>query len=111
MAYLYSMEDLQSPVVEELHQLGDNVLTIQETGKANQAVADDLQFAIEQKRAVLTVNRRHFIRLHQTEPHHAGIIVCSYDPDLVGQARRIHEAIEEVGQRSGELIRVDRPPK
>ncbi|OAD19383.1 hypothetical protein THIOM_004984 [Candidatus Thiomargarita nelsonii] len=46
-----------------------------------------------QGRAVLTINRKHFIRLHRLQPEHAGIIVCTFDPNFVGQARRIHEAI------------------
>jgi hypothetical protein len=41
------------------------VLTIQETGKADQRVTDEqvLAFATAENRAVLTVNRKHFIRL------------------------------------------------
>lgn len=101
------------PVVEELRRLGHNVLTIQETGKANQAVPDEavLAFAAEQGRAVLTINRKHFIRLHRVYPDHAGVIVCTYDPDFVGQAERLHEAIEAEVQLSGQLIRVNRPTK
>jgi hypothetical protein len=34
MAKLYSNENFPLPVVEELRQLGHDVLTIQETGKA-----------------------------------------------------------------------------
>lgn len=113
MAHLYSNENFPLPVVEELRRLGHNVLTIQETGKANQAIPDDivLTFATEHERTVLTINCKHFIRLHKTYPHHAGIIVCSYDPNFIGQARRTHEAIEVVTQLSGELIRVNRPSK
>ncbi len=113
MAYLYSNENFPLPVVEELRQLGHNVLTIQETGEANQALPDEavLAFASEQGRTVLTINRKHFIRLHKSHPDHAGIIVCSYDPDFIRQAGRIHEAIEATDQLSGELIRVNRPEK
>ena len=41
MARLYSNENFPLPVVEELRRLGHSVLTIQETGKANQAVPDE----------------------------------------------------------------------
>ena len=70
MAHLYSNENFPLPVVEELRRLEHNVLTIQETGKANQAVPDEavLNFATEQGRAILTINRKHFVRLHKAYP-------------------------------------------
>ena len=100
------------PVVEELRRLGHDVLTIQETGKAELSVPDDeiLAFASAQGRAVLTLNRKHFIRLHRTNPEPAGIIVCTFDPDFIAQARRIHAAIASKAQLFGQLIRVNRPP-
>jgi hypothetical protein len=113
MPRLYSNENFPLPVVVRLRALGHDVLTVQETGKADQAVADDeiLRFATADNRAVLTINRLHFIRLHRERPLHAGIIVCTLDPDFAGQAERIHQAIG--GQRllTGLLIRVNRPPK
>jgi hypothetical protein len=111
MAKLYSNENFPLPVVEELRQLGHDVLTIQETGKAEQSVPDEavLSFAIDKERALLTLNRKHFIRLHKEYPDHAGIIVCSFDPDFSDQARRIHALIESHTSLSGQLIRVNRP--
>jgi len=111
MARLYSNENFPLPVVEELRRLGHDVLTIQEAGKAEQSVPDEevLAFASVQGRAVLTLNRKHFIRLHRTQPEHAGIIVCTFDRNFIAQARRIHEAIASDMQLSGQLIRVNRP--
>jgi hypothetical protein len=111
MAQLYSNENFPLPVVEELRRLGHDVLTIQETGKAGQRVSDEavLTFATEEGRAVLTINRKHFIRLHKEHPHHAGIIVCTFDPNFVGQAGRIHATIQAEAQLQGQLIRVNRP--
>ncbi|MBE7549649.1 MAG: DUF5615 family PIN-like protein [Anaerolineales bacterium] len=111
MAQLYGNENFPLPVVEELRRLGHDVLTIQETGKAGQSVSDEavLNFAAERGRAVLTINRKHFIRLHHAQLHHAGIIVCTFDPDFAGQARRIHAALEMQSQLSGQLIRINRP--
>jgi len=111
MAKLYSNENFPLPVVKELRQLEYDVLTIQETGKSGQSISDEaiLTFAIEEGRAVLTLNRKHFIRLHKEQPDHYGIIVCSFDPDFVGQAHRIHISIESETQLSGQLIRVNRP--
>lgn len=113
MANLYSNENFPLPVVEELRRLGHDVLTIQETGKAGQAVPDEsvLDFAIEAGRALLTLNRKHFIRLHQERPNHAGLIVCTFDPDFIGQAGRIHANIEKATELSGQLIRVNRPQR
>ena len=111
MARLYANENFPLPVAEELRRLRHDVLTIHETGKAGQSVSDEavLAFARADGRALLTLNRKHFIRLHNEQPHHAGIIVCTFDPDFVGQAHRIHEAIESQAQLSGQLIRVNRP--
>ena len=46
-----------------------------EVDQAGQAVSDErvLAFAAIEKRAVLTVNRRHFIRLHGVNAEHTGI--------------------------------------
>ena len=111
MARLYSNENFPLPVVERLRALGHDVLTIQETGKADQALPDDevLKFATKEIRAVLTLNRRHFIRLHQENPQHAGIVVCTLDADFTGQAERIHRAVGAQSSLAGQLIRVNRP--
>lgn len=70
MARLYSNENFPLQVVEALRQLGREVLTIQETGRANQSLSDEqvLQFATGEGRAVLTLNRRHFIRFTRAVP-------------------------------------------
>ena len=111
MARLYSNENFPLPVVEELRTLGHDVVTIQETGKADQALPDDevLRFATKENRAVITLNRRHFIRLHHEQPQHAGIIVCTVDPDFARQAERIHQSISALTSLSGQLLRVNRP--
>jgi hypothetical protein len=99
------------PVVEELRRLGHDVLTMSEDGKAGQAISDDevLAQASGRNRVVLTINRKHFIRLHQQKPEHAGIVVCTFDPDFAGQAGRIHAAVETTGDLAGQLFRVNRP--
>jgi len=113
MARLYSNENFPLPVVEKLRGFGHDVLTIQESGKADQALPDDevLKFANAENRTVLTINRRHFIALHRKDPAHAGIIVCTFDADFAGQAERIHKAIGEQNSLNGQLIRVNRPSK
>ena len=113
MARLYSNENFPLPVVQELRNLGHDVLTVREAGNADQAIPDDevLAFATAELRVVLTLNRRDFIHFHAAQPNHAGIIVCTYDVDFIGQAQRIHEAIKVEAMLEGQLFRVNRPQK
>lgn len=110
MARFYSNENFPRPVVLTLRTLGHDVLTIQETGRADQALPDEavLEFATQENRAVLTLNRLHFIRLHQARPQHAGIVVCTFDADFTAQAERIHQAVGGRDSLAGQLIRVNR---
>lgn len=107
---LYSNENFPLPVVLELRRLGHDVLTTAETGNAGQAIPDPevLAFATGDDRAVLTLNRRHFVKLHQIGEEHAGIVVCTFDPDFTGQARRIHQILAENPSIAGQLLRVNR---
>lgn len=68
-----------------------------------------LAFAVTNERAVLTRNRRDFMRLHILQPDHAGIIVCTEDPEFERLATRINEAIAAEQTLQGKLIRVNRP--
>jgi hypothetical protein len=107
---MYSNENFPLPVVQELRRLGHDVLTIQETGRAGEAMPDPevLDHASDLGRALLTLNRRDFIRLHLASAHHHGIIACTFDPDFPGQARRIHQAITDARELSHKLVRVNR---
>ncbi|MDX6574388.1 MAG: hypothetical protein QOE96_341 [Blastocatellia bacterium] len=107
---LYADENFPLRVVEGLRQMGHDVLTALEDGKANQSITDQdlLARATEISRAVLTLNRLDFKRLHRQMPDHAGIIICTEDPDRVGQAKRVAAAIAAVGELSRHMIRVYR---
>lgn len=111
MARLYADEDFSYPVVDRLRGLGHDVLTSEESGQANQKTLDEeiLAFAIAQGRAVLTFNRRHFVRIHGRVSSHAGIIVCSRDADVLGLAGRIDQSLREHRTLENQLIRVNRP--
>lgn len=111
MARLYSNENFPLPVVEELRKLGHDVLTIQETGKSNQAVSDEevLIFANEEQRVLLTLNRRHFIKLHNKQQPHVGILACTFDPDFPAFAKRIDSALKDEKDISQKVIRINRP--
>lgn len=111
MARLYTNENFPIPVAEEPRRLGHDVLTIQETGRAGQAIPDEsvLAFASAERRAIVTLNRKHFKRLHLTHPDHSGIVLCTYDPDFLGQASRIDDALKQQSSLDGQILRVNRP--
>ncbi len=111
MARFYANENFAQPVVERLREHGHDVLTVLEAGKAEQSIPDDavLTFASDDQRCVLTFNRRHFITLHQQQPEHAGIIVCTYDPNFRALADRIHREATAQGALHTKLIRINRP--
>jgi hypothetical protein len=111
MALLYADENFPYPVVEELRNLGHDVLTIYEDGRANQRYpdADVLSRASGYGRAVLTTNRKDFIQLHKITTPHQGIIVCTYDPDFSGQAARIDATLSQYASIENQLLRINRP--
>ena len=114
MALFYSNENFPLPAADELRKLGHNVLTIQEAGKGGQAIMPDeevLAFAVSENRILLTLNRKHFIRLHKKKVKHAGILVCTFDPNLKALAKRIHKSIQNESDLTGHLIRINRPPQ
>ncbi len=94
-----------------LKKMGHDVLTVQEAGNDNLGIPDGdvLSFAVADRRAVVTLNRQDFIRLHRANPEHFGIIVCTSDQDRPRLAARINEAIALQQSIDGQLIRVVRP--
>ncbi|GBO56396.1 hypothetical protein APA_4732 [Pseudanabaena sp. lw0831] len=113
MARLYADEQFPKIVVKLLRELGHDILTVQEEEKANQKIPDEdvLAFAISDNRAVLTINRSDFIRLHNLQPNHAGIIVCTEDLNRQRLATQINEAITNTVDLASQLIRINRPSK
>jgi hypothetical protein len=115
MALLYADENFDYPVVARLRILGHVVLTAQQAGQANQGIPDAqlLAFAVAQGRAVLTFNRRHFLRLHLrtiSGGSHAGIIVCTNDRDVAALAQSIHQAIAALPSLANQLVRIRKLP-
>jgi hypothetical protein len=109
MAALYANEQFPRRVVEYLRAFGHDVLTVQEADNRGMSDESVVAFATSKNRAVLTLNRKDFIRIHRASCDHSGVIVCSRDDDWEGQAKRIHEAMSEVERLSGQLIRVNKP--
>ena len=111
MARLYADENFPWPVVELLRAEDHDILTILETGFAGVAVPDEevLRTASALNRAVLTLNRRDFVRLHLENPEHSGIVVCTVDRDFAALAQRIHDAVSTFAELDGRLVRINRP--
>lgn len=107
---LYADENFPLFVVEELRRLGHDVLTALDDGRANQSITDKdlLARATAYGRVVLTLNRLDFKRLHREIPSHAGIIICTEDPDRIDQANRISLSIVQAEDLRGKLIRIYR---
>ena len=108
MDTLYADENFPRAVVEELRRLGHDVLTALQAGQANQRIPDPdvLAFAMSLGRAVLTLNRRHFARLHVQTPSHCGIVVSTPDAGAAALAQRIHLAIVAERPLHGKLLRI-----
>lgn len=79
MARLCADEQFPRQVSDLLRAMGHDVLTVQQAGKANLGIADEavLAFAISDDRAVLTLNRQDFIRLHKAKERTCGDC-CQY---------------------------------
>ena len=63
MVRFYADENFPRPVVEQLRELGHDVLTMVEDGQNNQRIPDEevLAIATGHHRVLLTINRKHFI--------------------------------------------------
>ncbi|MEP6902165.1 MAG: DUF5615 family PIN-like protein [Actinomycetota bacterium] len=107
----YADENFPLDVVAELRNLGHDCLTALEDERANQKIPDEkvLERATELGRAVLTINRIDFKRIHNADENHAGIVICTFDADFIGQARRIDSACKNLPKHKGHLVRVYRP--
>ena len=88
MGRFYTNENMPLPVAEALRRLGHDVLTVADSGNAAMALSDEsvLDVAAREDRILVTLNLRHFIRLHAERPQHAGIVVCTFDVDFARQA-------------------------
>jgi uncharacterized protein with PIN domain len=109
MIKLYADENFRQPAVAQLRQLGYDVLTCYEAGQANQGLSDEevLAFATQQQRAVITYNRKHFIKLHHRLKLHAGIIVCAEDRNDQQLAYRVHRQLITHTSLDNQLIRIN----
>jgi predicted nuclease of predicted toxin-antitoxin system len=113
MISLYADEQFPLPVVTRLREKGYNILTVQDAGNANQGIPDEdvLAFATSQNRAVITQNRKDFIRLHNQGLNQVGIVSCSKNLDWDSFATEIDRVLSSKDSIAGEVVRVTRPAK
>jgi len=113
MAQLYADENFPKKSVEELRRLGHDVVMAIEHGQANLKIPDPqvLAYATTLGRAVVTHNRRDYIRLHKHVQKHQGIVVCTKDNDFMRLAQRIHDALLANEPLVNKLLRINKPSK
>lgn len=106
----YADENFPLDTVIELRRLGHDVLTMFEDGRANKSIPDEsvLKRSIKLERVLLTINRLDFKRLHNADSNHAGIVICTFDPDFVNQASCIDEVCRNSDKVEGTLLRTYR---
>jgi predicted nuclease of predicted toxin-antitoxin system len=109
VARFYADEQLPRRVVELLRDLGHDILTVQEAERRGDLDPDVLAFATANDRAVITLNRKDFFKLHRLDREHGGIIACTDDRDRERLANNIHNAVQGLESLSGLEIRVCKP--
>ena len=115
MAFLLADKNVPAPTVFTLCQHGHDVLTLLDLDKAGLAIPDDevdevLALATSSGRCLITQNRKDFIKLHEIQPLHAGILICTVDNNFIALAERITNALRNSEEPlTGLLLRVQRP--
>jgi uncharacterized protein with PIN domain len=106
MLRLYANENFPLETVQVLRKMGYDVLTTHEMGKSNLSIPDEdvLAFAISENRAIVTINRKDFMRLHRLNPIHSGIIVCTKNDDFENFAVCIHKVLFPYGENTDNLL-------
>lgn len=104
----YADENFPLNFVKEIRGLGYDVLTSAEAGQSNQSISDEnvLNFAQQEERVVITLNREDFITLHKQGKEHSGIIICKEDQETQQQTILIHELLLNNPFLKGRLIRI-----
>jgi predicted nuclease of predicted toxin-antitoxin system len=116
MVRLYADENFELPVIEKLRGKGYDILTAREAGNAGPGIPDEdvLAFAIQENRAVITLNYNDFRNLHKQDPNHFGIVICTSTKkreDRDNFAERIDLVLRDKESLLGELIRINLPSK
>lgn len=110
MHLLLADENFSAEASKMLSEFGHDLITLQDLNLAGIKYPDEkvLKTAKKAGRCVLTFNRKDFIKLHRQGITHAGIVVCTYNPDPTRLASKIHSAIKEFDRLHNQLIRIYR---
>jgi hypothetical protein len=96
MAKLYLDEDCSDKRLKKaLIKLGYDVQTTLEADNIGKDDKTQLIYAVSQNRAIVTHNRKDFIRIHKETPNHSGIIVCTQNPNNQQLAEKINAKINK----------------
>ena len=112
---LFADANFPAQISNELRRLGYDVLTLQQfqgTSRPMKGLSDEqvLAIAVTQKRAMLTLNEKHFRLLHyQINQNHHGVIINAHTLEFRKRAKQIDAAIKRESSLLGKLIYV--PPK
>jgi len=109
MTKLYLDEDCSDKRLKKaLIKLGYDVQTTPEAGNIGKDDKAQLIYAISQNRAIVTHNRKDFLRIHKETPNHSGIIICTQNPNNQQLAEKINEKIINRDELTNLLLRVNK---
>jgi predicted nuclease of predicted toxin-antitoxin system len=77
-------EHIQKAVVQGLKQRGADAISVQDAGRAGFSDVDQLQYAISEKRVIVTFDSD-FLKLVAAGNEHTGIIWCPASKYSIGQ--------------------------
>ena len=108
---LLTDENISQLVVNHLRELGYDVRTVAELGKAGQSYPDDhvLQDAAAEQRVLVTHDRKDFRRLHNNGADHTGMVLCTQDTNARRLAERIDVELSKRATIGCDVINVQRP--
>ena len=95
-------------MVNILRDLGHEVITSHDADQANQGIPDNevLSYATQNNLVVITFNRDDFIKLHNKNIQHCGIVICKTDRDYQGQMDYLNMYLQDQDSLSDRLIRI-----
>jgi uncharacterized protein DUF5615 len=103
---LLTDEQFDARVVDELRRRhGHDVVTVRQTCSSKYGDAFDdksvLEYALSERRVVITDNQKHFRKLHVDMPWHSGIVNCSVYANPNKKADRINDILRRTAARIG----------
>jgi hypothetical protein len=109
MARLLADANFPKPAITELRRLGHDAIGLDETDLVNWSSEDSdvVGASYSTGRALLTLDQR-IVEPLAGKAHSPGAIVCAFDLDFIGMARRIDSVLTSAGCLEGKVIRVGR---